>query len=1250
MSILPKTKFSGLVIITILFLILSMGILTVFTRYQNEQQLIKRGFITLQQNSLSVKSKIKSFAILARNKQGPNQIPNKWIEKGFALRIDNNEKVTVIPDTMENPFLISTSRFFSDMLDKSFFDEYIVSDSTRLFYKTFEVQSWQDRQYLDMLKKNIYLPANYNIFSRRKDSVVMHTALNTGFISKALINYKKYYQFVYPVKVNEHTWYISGLISNRNYLLKKQHVETWVLIFVGILLIFTLFSFQFIKLFLLTKTEKIRTSDIVMIYFSISGIACIATLLVINLYTLSGLKNNTGKQLKDLNASIKNSLISELNLMYTTVAGYEKTKEKDFTVKSHVLTDACSQHALGDTGVLWKYPYFKGLLCSNKDSSNDIITTWENDSPSRISYRQYFRRNGEWTLPWTGGQKRFMLESIYSNTSGDVMAVLSKPSASHSDTIYCISSVMYSLFNTVLPPGFEFRIIGKDGMVWFHNDPKKNNRENFLDECDHNNEIQEAMHNRVAGFIPLQISLKNYQSYITPIGTLPLFLITLSDTREQNEFLSHVNYILFIFILIGICCALVSAALFYYEQLTKGSGDTKDYDAEPGLIWLLPDWHKNRRYMIILGLNVILGLFILVPVFLSGTTMLHFLLILFSAYSIGFMYTYFLLKTFRKGVFKKSIIIIFSIILFFCNVVYFINLPHGVPFFTLELLAVVIAGGTVYIVLKNRNRAGNENGETDFAGVQVTLFPYSKDPFMPYVIFVCSWIAIASVLPTIVLFKIAGREEGELLTRKNQLDLATKIERKNLQIDSFYIAHIYPRDTVGHCYQKNAKNSLNAIKGNLKLKGNYLLDLYEIPNAAMDRSHPYDGRVTDNRYTTLSRNLRQMLRREDIRSYQMLYGAGLDSMWFWRGGHLNGAKSDTVSFCYSAKQKDARGNYSGYRLKLFSMLHSQNSNPVTFGRRLHFFQAAMLSLFFLFLFLLIRIVIKRLFIPEEFRKLNRITRLDKIEQHGRVHLISTVNQDLIREFEKASYAILRADHPGEWKPSDNNLLLFYPLPEKVADWNSCIRALDRILTKGYRHTLILSCYSPGQIFYFLDEFIQHASDQETRDTLSNIRQKLIQFFADYSVYYYSGHLAKKTSQYQYLWEQCTINEKFILYDLAVDLVVNIKNLEDILNLIGKGMLEVKGKLDFADRGFKQFIEGLSHTDELQILEQQTDRADGWNKIKTPLYIIFAAVVIFFFFTQQDIISGLFAAILSIGGFFTAIWKLGIFGKSAQTDK
>jgi hypothetical protein len=1312
MSLLPKTRYSGFIIIVILFLVLAMGFLLVYTRHQNEQRLINRAFIRLQQNGLSITSKIREYSRLVDNFKPINANPNKWATKGYVLTIGPKESVWIAPNSIEDSCSFTTKRFFSDIIDRSIFDEFCVFNASDLFFKTFPVEARADKDYLSMLKDNLYMPDNYNIFSRKNDSILLRSSLNTGFISKTIINYKKYYQFVYPIIVDNKVWYISGLIYSRNYIAKKQHVETWVLIMIGILLVFTLFSFQFIKLMLITKTERIKTRDTVLICFSFSGLACIVPLLIINLFTVSGIKNNTDEQLVRLNNAIKSDFIEELNLMYNATVGYEKIN-RDSTPRIHILS---TPHFFSGINAINNYPYFKGLFCASikKGTSDHVISTWEDGSSTSISYRQYVRKNGEWSFPFARGDRRFRLESIYSNTTGDVMAVLSRPSDRSPDSIFCVSSVMYSVINTVLPPGFEFRILGKDGVVWFHSDAKKNNRENFLYECDNNSEIQEAIHNRVSAMIPLQISPKNYKSYISPIGTLPLYLVTLSDTREQNEFLSHVNYIILIFILIGLFCALISSAIFFYEQLGIAFSGRMLNDAEPGLIWLLPDLRKNERYRILFGLNLVLALLILIPVFFMGITVLHYLFILVSLYSMFFMYCYFLLKTFKRKIFKPSIIITFSLILLSCNIIYLIYLPKEPLFFVLEILAGTVIFIVVYRILRHQPYAEEDFQETDFTNLSVKKFGFFGQPHQPYVLFLYSWIMIAAILPTIILFKISEREEVELLTRKNQLDLAKKIERKNYMIDSLYIEHIYPTGkSFNPVSYNNITEHIDRIKDTLKRKGNYFLDQYSQPATGVDIPEKFHGNNPDRNFILLSRKLRQMLGAEDIRSFEMMYGIGLDTTWFWDGGSPNGARPGTLSFYFTATKKSADSRFAAYQINLSSILSNQKTNSRSFDSRLHFLELLVVFMFMVLLFFLIRRVIIKLFILKEPFIPNLMNNDEKLEENGRIFIVNALHQEKIKELVKKPYSVLDSQNCNDWVPSVNNLVIFNTIPENLRSWVQLIKGIGHLLADKKGQIIILSCYSPGQIMEMADDAMLAIADEKTKNSLLRVKQKFTNIFSEFAVYYrpgvtekdplpeflhncltpeinshakeiltflkkeldfvsYKGGLDNRLKEiickenklhllrpklyslfklrYQFIWDRFTLNEKFILFDLAMDSVVNTKDNEDIINLFGKGILEVRGRLDFVSRGFKQFVLDLASTEVFQSIQKNVKRTDGWNRIKNPIYIIFGAVVIFFFFTMQDVFTSLFATILSLGGFFTALWRIGLFGKAVKTEK
>jgi hypothetical protein len=1286
MNGVPKTRFSGLLIIIVLFLILIIGSYTMVSRYSNEQKLIKRGFVTLQRNAGSIKGKLRIFSIknynfikgsikndslaLAQKKDSlhnklyaassRNKIvenikrdsdklsqkkahfkelkPISYSDGGIVVYFED-QKSQSHQDLIVDDTLTINNGFFSDILDRDFFDDYVIFDSEQIFYKSFDAEIDQ-KNFLGVLKKNIYLPATYKIFTGKKDSSLLLSSWNSGFISKTIINYKRYFQFIYPVKINNSTWYIGGLLSNQHYLEKKRHVETWVLIFVGILLIFTLFSFQFLKLFLLSKTERINTSDIVYISFSIAGIACIVSLLVLNINSTFSIRNNSKRQLKNISKTINDKFITELNLMYRLVESYEKSSKEN--KEEYLLSNA--QWSDADSGLrkaINNYACFTNLFCSDKGMAEFILSTSKKVTSPKISYRQYYRKKDEWILPGANPEKRFRLESIYSNLSGEVQVVLSKPANNGSSWVYCVATPMYSVMNTVLPPGYEFRIIGKDGTVWFHNNKKKNNRENFLDECDHNNEILESIHNRVSASISLKISLKNYRSHISPIGTLPLYLVTLSDTKQQNDFFSHINYILFVFILLAIFLALVSTCLFYYEKLNSTTDHTKYNDYEPGLIWLLPDTRKNTKYLILTGLNILVGAFISLSFLFRGITVIHIILITFTAYSVCFISYYYLLKSHEKEAFKKSVIILYTIVFLLSNIIYCTSLKNYYLFLILESLAILLI---YYILFKSK--------EIKFSKIPGFL-KLKTDAYIPYTLFITSWMVISCVLPTILLFRTAGKEEIELLTKENQIDIAARIERKNLDIDSLFTTFVKKEKTINLHPDtiKAAKFNLDSIKFSLKRKGNYLLSGFSVDTipATINLFNPDMGR--GDRYIRLNRYLRQMFRKEDVRSFQMLNNIGLDKTWYWKGGYLSSSGSDYLVFYYKSKQKNAAGLYESREIKISSFLPEQKRLYKSHNFGSIIYHSLTFLAIIIFIYLIIFQIVKNVFILHDHYENNKI-KISAIPKNGLIYLISNIGQDNIKTSFHKTHTLVSLDNSDAIGSLNKIMISFNPYPEKIIEWIPLFKILEKRLETNSVNIILISSYSPQQTMNLLDDIFQKASS-EMKDKLSDLRIRLVKLFSKFKVYFLENDkFIQEVSgnEYQYLWEKCTLSEKFILSDLSLDGLVNAKNKDDIKNLIGKGILEVQGKLKFINRGFEKYIMELAGTEEFKYLDKNSKRSDGWNRVKLPIYIIFGAVVLFFFFTQQEIISTISAAILSLTGLIGSLLKFGTSAKSLENAK
>lgn len=1333
-SFLPQTRFSGMVVAIALFLVLILAFFTVYTSHENEQRTIKRGFVTLTQNAFSIKNRINSLSVLAKNKQRipENLAYNQWV-KSYSLIIDTAGKVSIANGSPTHPVkfnnvstndsLISSNALFSDILDDSFFDEYIVFKDSLLFYKSFETDpELLGGNYIETFKKSLYIPANFNIFKRSSDSAIFSGGWNSGFISKIDLGYNQYYLFVYPLQVNNHHWYVGGLLTNHNYQIKKRHIESWILILIGTLLIFTLFSFQFVKLLMLSKTERVKTSDLVVLCFSISGVAYVVTLLMLNFFSRQILIDNSEVRLQALNDSIKHSFTTELKLTYRAIESYEDGRHNwndPLKPHTHILTSGELSRLVKDTAAIRRNPYIKSLFLASPNIKTEankslyMITPWEKDASSRIAYRQYYQKKDEWLLPDTFGDVRFRLESVYSNTNGEVLAVMAKPARYSADTVFGASSPLYSLMNTTLSPGFEFRIIGEDGKIWFHNDKRKNNQDNFLDECGYGRLLREAIHNRVEVYTTVKISEKDYQCYISPIGKLPLYLVTLCDSAEQNTFLSHVNYIFLIFILLGLVWGLVAATVFYYEKMGKYTRGSLDEDDEPGVVWLLPDTRKNHRYVILFILNIVLALFIAIPRFSKELTTIHLFCILFSAFSACAVYTYLLLKPFKK----RSLPIVFSAVIVLCNVIYLVALPNFVSFFAIEMAALLFFGLVVVVVSKalRLGTPGEPEGvlKKNIPAIinkfQAKYLKPTEDPYIPYLCFVFSWIVSTCILPAFILFRTTVNEEVELTTKKNQIELAQKIEKKYLEIDSFYIKHIYPAENpTEYPY-------IDSIKDQLKQKGNYWLDFGTVSLTYFNKpdTHHIDRR-SDSVYLALSRRMRETKKEEDIRTLQMLYDTAQSPLWQWNGGHLSKPSSDTLTLYYTSKQRNPDRLLSKVGLQIQSVLTNQKTNIYNSFDH-YFLPLVVVMLLFLFLLiLLLKALVKNIFVLRSYSDLNVISSSKSMMEGGNLFLINSIHQPFIKQ-SLTAYSIVQFEKLSIKTSGKKHLIQMNNIPDNGETWTQSLDTLEEIIENSNHQIVVVSCFTPVQIKAMIDELIITAPDNETRTAFKNVKRRLLSLFSLFTVYFYQdddndkefadfldkclqmapsgmdkialkdylshelkfafGFIEKREwvhqvlcshdalqelrlnlyqlfmPYYQHIWENCTVNEKFILFDMAMDTMVNAKNRDDIRNLIGKGILTVEGKLDFVSKCFKRYVLELTNTDEFRTLEMAMKRAGGWSKVKGPIYIIFVILVVFVFFTQQDIFSGVYGAIISIAGLIGALLKFGSGNKeSGESDQ
>lgn len=115
-----------------------------------------------------------------------------------------------------------------------------------------------------------------------------------------------------------------------------------------------------------------------------------------------------------------------------------------------------------------------------------------------LERRDYVRRIwDEETLK--SSKKHFWIQPIYSLTTGENSVVLSMkstvPQVSDPDqpVVAALEVRLPSVTDAGVPPGMGFAVIDQEGQVLFHSDSRRNLRENFFEETDHDGRLRQAV-------------------------------------------------------------------------------------------------------------------------------------------------------------------------------------------------------------------------------------------------------------------------------------------------------------------------------------------------------------------------------------------------------------------------------------------------------------------------------------------------------------------------------------------------------------------------------------------------------------------------------------------------------------------------------------------------------------------------------------------------------------------------------------
>lgn len=436
-------------------------------------------------------------------------------------------------------------------------------------------------------------------------------------------------------------WTIAGLVKTSRFLSECRAISYTVRSVVICLIIVVLVSMPLIAVLTLGRRERVRAFNVVKLAYSLLVGTALLTLFLVDMLAYTSAEKHLNDEARRLAKEIANNVQVEVQQAYRQLHLLTKRAEADLEeakdykeanrlgIKKENILDA-------KTNWIIKEPYpFLRMAFWIAPNGYQRVKWFAQSAPTpflSVSERSYFQHVKEdqlWTIPLVGenplveGKRdnpaRLWVEPIYSWTTAENSTVLAIPVSSvlpgFEYWAAALETKFLSLINPVLPGGFGYAVIDRTGKVLFHSDERRNLRESFIEETDHNGKIKAALtgHSEQEGN---GVYWGHDQYFVVkPLERLPWTLVVFRNKEllrtADAEGLAMAGLMLVSYILIMSALFSVSWVLCCLRKAPR------EYRAT--WLWLRLD--KHQAYRLILFFNIGMS-FVLVMIILWGSALL----------------------------------------------------------------------------------------------------------------------------------------------------------------------------------------------------------------------------------------------------------------------------------------------------------------------------------------------------------------------------------------------------------------------------------------------------------------------------------------------------------------------------------------------------------------------------------------------------------------------------------------------------
>jgi len=363
-----------------------------------------------------------------------------------------------------------------------------------------------------------------------------------------------------------------------------------------------------LKVAYMSPAERLRRRHVFYLLSSALIVTALLTVIVLNHSYSARDREESREQLESLANTIDKNLMSELRdaLVFMDALGRDEALQQRFRDETHPNWNNFLESGLANGRV---YPYFDSVSWVDNEGKQVFKVTVQPEAPAAaVKDRPYFQdvlhqRHLMNTEAIVQGARckidcKFRFDSIYSRNTGELFMVLAKPfhappwkrdllTCRHELPAQVMSSRFKSLVEPMLPAGFGFAIVNREGIAQIHSVAARSGIEDFFKESRQDPSLQALVRNALSDHLQIDYMGRRHQMFVKPLPYLADPTPALVVFRDANYF-NTVNVACFLVfaLLAGLFCFPFLAGLavcifrpgdYPLESLWPSRGDIPKY-------------------------------------------------------------------------------------------------------------------------------------------------------------------------------------------------------------------------------------------------------------------------------------------------------------------------------------------------------------------------------------------------------------------------------------------------------------------------------------------------------------------------------------------------------------------------------------------------------------------------------------------------------------------------------------------------